>query len=119
MKLSLFVLTGITLLSSVSCTTRIADFTVVSTKNMDLNHSKGYYTSLNDRISGIDKNHILICVPTNPQLSWKEAVDKAIESRNSCVGLSNATIEMGTFYIPLLYGETWYKVEGDLIYLRR
>lgn len=85
---------------------------------MDLNNSRGYMTSPNDRISGIDKNNIIIVFPTNPNLSWKEAIDKAIESRPYCVGLSNVTIEMGGWYIPLIAGESWYEVEGDPIYLR-
>lgn len=98
-----------------ACTTRVADVTVVSTKNMDLKHVAGYTTNYNVRSKGEDLKHIIIFFPTGvPDV--KEAIDNAIEKNGPrCVGLANATISRKSFYIPLLYGQEAFVVEGDPI----
>ncbi len=55
MKIKHLLLAGSVLLA-VSCTTRVADLTVASTKNMDLKHTAGYTTTYNVRSKGEDKN---------------------------------------------------------------
>ena len=63
------------------------------------------------RIKGEDKAHIIIFIPTgNPNV--KEAVDKAIESMPGCVALLDGVIDYKWFYIPYIYGQSAYIVEG-------
>lgn len=77
MKIKHLLLAGSALLA-VSCTTRVADLTVASTKNMDLKHTAGYTTTYNVRSKGEDKKHIIVFFPTGiPDM--KEAIDNAIE----------------------------------------
>lgn len=99
-----------------SCSFRIADFTFLSSKNVDMNHAAGYTTSVNDRKQGQDSAHIIIFIPTG-EADYKEALDKAIEQNGpSCVGLANAKVESGGWYIPYVYGYFWCSVEGDPVY---
>lgn len=105
-------------LSCVSCTQRIADLTFASTKNVDMNAPQGYSTMPNARVTGRDMAHIIICFPTKMP-SPKEAIDRAIEKNGSeCVGLSNAKLESGGWYIPYIYGQAWYEATGDPVYKR-
>lgn len=99
-----------------SCTYRLADFTFLSSKNVDMNHADGYTTAVNDRKQGKDTAHIIIFIPTG-EADYKEALDKAIEQNGSaCVGLANAKVESGWWYIPYIYGRVWCTVEGDPVY---
>lgn len=96
-----------------SCTQRLCDFTVASTKNMDLKHAAGYTTSYNVRSKGEDRKHIIFFIPTGIP-NMKEAIDRAIEKNGpQCVGLANATLEEKWWYIPLIYGQVSYIIEGD------
>ena len=99
-----------------SCVYRLADLTFVSTKNIDINHPDGYVTSSNSRTVGKDTMHVVCVFPitsTNP----KEAIDKAVEQcGTNCVGLSNVVLHRGWWYIPYIYGQEWYKVEGDPVF---
>ena len=95
----------------VGCTTRLGDFTVVSSKNMDVGKR---HLVKGDRVTGIDKKHIIIFIPTGIP-NMKEAVDEAIEKTDGAVGLSDVTIKQGFWYIPYIYGQQWWEVEGNPI----
>lgn len=99
-----------------SCVNRVADLTFASTKNIDLNAPNSYTTNTTQRVSGKDTSHIIITFPTgNP--SPKEAIDRAIEqSGANCIGLSNVVIYGGSWYIPYIYGKSWYEVQGNPVY---
>ncbi len=45
----------------------------------------------------------------------KEALDRAIESVPGAVALADGVIERHSWVIPLIYGRTWYSVEGTPI----
>lgn len=99
-----------------SCVSRLGDFTFISSKNMDINSSQGFSTITNMRSRGKDTAHIVVAVPTGT-CTPKEAMDKAIEKNGvNCVGLSNVKIEHGFWYIPYIYGQEWYAVEGDPVF---
>jgi hypothetical protein len=95
------------------CVHRIGDFTVASTKNMDVkDHTYKIYSG--KRVIGEDKAHIILLFPTGVP-NMKEAMDKAIESSPGAVGLSDVVVKQGSFYIPLIYGQVWYEIEGTPI----
>ncbi len=99
-----------------SCVYRIADLTFASTKNIDMNSPTGYSTSHNARVTGKDTSHYVIAFPIS-SCNAKEAIDKAVEKcGTNCVGLSNVVLSYGWWYIPYIYGQEWYKVEGDPVY---
>lgn len=95
------------------CSTRIADLTYVSTKNVtqaDLASAK----SDGERVTGEDSAHIIVFIPTgNPNA--EEALDRAIEKKKGGVALKNATIESSWFYIPYIYGRSTITVEGEVM----
>lgn len=100
------VLLASTLLSA--CTVRVADMTVGSTKNYDLNANRFVK---GQRVIGED-NYPVILFPTGiPNI--KTAMDKAIEKDRCAVGLSD--VVMSQLNHSFLFGYIGYRVEGNLI----
>lgn len=92
------------------CSQRIVDFTVISSKNIDLSRGADFKRS-STRIKGENKKNIIIFIPTGIP-NAKEAMDKAIESVPGAVGLVDGVITQHSWYIPYIYGEMSIEVEG-------
>lgn len=92
------------------CSVRVTDFTVLSTKNVEWSRA-ATFTKGKTRVEGTDVAHIIIFIPTGAP-NMKEAVDRAIESVPGAVALVDGVVTVNNFYIPLLYGQSSYVVEG-------
>nr|WP_205298847.1 MULTISPECIES: hypothetical protein [Pantoea] len=90
------------------CSMRVADLTVASTKNMNLN-SNGFI--IGKRVTGIDRVPIIILPIGYPNV--KEATDRAIETDKCAVGLTDVVVDENGFY--LLFGFDGFNVKGNLI----
>lgn len=112
MQKTILSLTILILLSTFStgCTTRLIDFTVISSKNIDWSHSNEFRRATK-RAEGIDLVHIIILIPTGVP-NMKEAVDRAIESVPGAVALVDGVLSSRVWYIPYVYGQESYIVEG-------
>lgn len=99
------------------CVSRIADLTLCSTKNIDVKKSL-HRVDETVRNTGRDKKHIILFIPTGSP-NVKEAADEAIEKSPGAVGLSDATIKYGWWWIPYVYGQFWYEVEGNPVFEAR
>ncbi|MGF1707193.1 lipoprotein [Enterovibrio baiacu] len=106
MKKILLVLTALILVSG--CTQRIADLTIGSTKNVNIN---GDNFVEGDRVVGNDTTPIILLPIGVPNV--EEATDAAIEQDACAVALTDITIESGFF--SFLVGAIWYDVEGTLL----
>ena len=96
LKNRLFVLSFTALMFN-SCTQRILDFTLVSSKNIDMSKAASFVKG-NTRVKGVDMVHIIIFIPTGA-INIKEAVDKAIESTPGCVALLDGVIYTKFFFM--------------------
>ncbi len=91
------------------CVTRLVDFTIISTKNIDLAKGADFKRGTS-RVQGEDSVAIIIFIPTGvPNI--KTAIDKAIESVPGAVALLDGVLSQKSFYI-LLFGGCGYIVEG-------
>jgi hypothetical protein len=97
-----------------ACTHRIGDFTVGSTKNIDLKGTL-HRVDETERLVGKDMKPTILFIPTGIP-NMKEAMDRAIEQRVGAVALSNVTVEQEAWVIPFIYGETSFVVEGNPVY---
>ncbi len=93
------------------CVNRIGDFTLASTKNIDLQGGL-HAVSERARVEGSDYKLFLFYIPFGiPNL--EEAMDNAIEQTRGAVGLTNVTVKAGQYglfpYIAIL----GLHVEGD------
>jgi hypothetical protein len=92
------------------CTIRLTDFTMISTKNIELARAATFKRAAN-RTRGKDTTYIIVAVPTG-QPNMKEAIDRAIESVPGAIALVDGVIYSTSWYIPMIYGENSYVVEG-------
>lgn len=99
---ALFLITG--------CSYRVMDFTLISSKNVELSKFPDY-KRVDNRVEGEDTKSIIIIFPTG-RPDGKEAIDKAIESTPGAVALVDGVLTYKYFYIPYIYGESTYVVEG-------
>ncbi|RLC55663.1 MAG: hypothetical protein DRH89_07230 [Candidatus Cloacimonadota bacterium] len=111
MKKIVFGLVIVILLSG--CTTRFIDFTIISSKNIDMSRGAEFYRDRN-RVIGEDSASIIIFIPTGTP-NAKEALDRAIESVQGAVALLDGVISQKFFYIPYIYGESTIIVEGTAL----
>jgi len=110
MKRLIFLMLVLIVLVLTGCTTRLVDFTIISTKNVDLSKAATFQRG-NARIQGVDLVHIIIFIPTGVP-NMKEAIDKALESVNGAVALVDGVVYSKAWYIPYIYGQQSYVVEG-------
>lgn len=92
------------------CSTRLVDFTLISSKNVELSHGELLKRG-SQRVYGEDRKSMIIIIPTG-EPSVKEAMDRAIEKTPGAVGLVDGVVTHKSWYIPYIYGEFWYEVEG-------
>lgn len=112
--LSLSVLASVVLILG-SCTHRLTDFTVISTKNVPLGIESTKIKKADTRVKGVDKSHIIICFPIGSP-NMKEAIDKAIHQYPGCIGLADGVVK-SSFWDAILYGQSSYIVEGTPLYI--
>ena len=92
------------------CVTRLADFTLISTKNIDLTRGASFKRG-QSRVTGIDSVSIIIIIPTGVP-NMKTAIDKAIESVPGAIALMDGVLSQKVWYIPYIFGKSSFVVEG-------
>ena len=97
------------LLLSSGCSTRLIDFTIISSKNVDLSNASEF-TRGTERMEGKDKAHMVLFIPFGVP-SMKEAVDRAIETVPGAVALVDGVV-VYKWWTAGLYGQSSYIVEG-------
>ncbi len=102
------------LLSISSCSHRLTDFTVISTKNVPLGQKATSLKKANQRVKGVDKSHVVLFLPLGMP-NMKEAIDKAIEKYPGAVGLVDGVVKQKG-WTAILYGQNSFIVEGTPIY---
>lgn len=98
-----------------SCTNRLTDFTVISTKNFPIGGNyQPVIEKAQQRVKGKDTKHMVLFIPLGfPNL--KAAIDKAIESYPGAIGLADGVVK-SSGWSAILYGQSSYIVEGTPIY---
>ena len=110
MKLRILLCLVFSIIFITGCSTRLGDFTVISSKNVDLSNFSTQAESGSERVRGVDKGQIIILFPTkHPNI--KDAIDIALEENNAYM-LSDTVLKYEWFYIPYIYGEEKYIAEG-------
>ncbi len=96
------------------CTSRLTDFTVISTKNTPIGTQPINLVKAEKRVKGVDKSHIILFFPIGtPHL--KEAIDRAIEQYPGAVALADGVVK-SKFMDFFFYGQQSYIVEGTPLY---
>jgi hypothetical protein len=102
----IFILLFVVVLSG--CVTRLGDFTLISTKNVDLSKGASFQRG-SLRVKGEDVATIIIFIPTSVP-NMKTAIDRAIETVPGGIALLDAVLSMKAWWF--IFGESGYIVEG-------
>jgi hypothetical protein len=100
-------------LFTTGCSTRVADFTVVSTKNVELSRIDVKKAAVVHNVTGVSREYIITFFPTGTP-SIQKAVDDALHRGGGDV-MTSANVDQGGWYIPLIFGVSYVKVTGDVI----
>jgi len=103
-----FAIISLAILTTSGCTVRVADLTVASTKNFDLN--SGHLVQ-GQRVIGEDSYPVILFPTGIPNV--KTAMDRAIDSEKCAVGLSDLVVTQLNH--SFIVGSIGMRVEGDLI----
>ncbi|MGI9213052.1 MAG: hypothetical protein ACR2HF_11325 [Methylococcaceae bacterium] len=91
------------------CAQRIGDFTLVSSKNIDLTRGADFKRSYT-RIKAEDTVPIILGIPIGIP-NMKTALDRAIEKTPGAVALTDGVVSQKIFNF-IIFGEMGYEVEG-------
>src|SRR5687767_8637216 len=98
-----FTVVGLVSLILTGCTTRLIDFTAISSKNCEIAGSRG------ERVRGEDMTWMIWAIPVGGRPDIKEAVDRAIQRCNGDM-LTDGVLYQKSWW--LLVGQMGYVVEG-------
>lgn len=102
---------ALSLLMMMNCKSRITDFTIISTKNVDLTQMASYKRGT-ARVEGEDKMKVvLFFIPIQIKADLKEAIDKALHSVPGAVGLVDGVVYQTSLW-AFVYWESGFLVEG-------
>ena len=96
-------------LAATGCSVRMGDFTLVSSKNVDLAHGADFKRSAS-RVKGDDIVPIILGIPVGIP-NMKTAIDHAIEKTPGAVGLVDSVVTQKAFNL-IVFGQMGYEVEG-------
>jgi hypothetical protein len=100
-------------LFTTGCSTRVADFTVVSTKNVELSRIDVKKAAVVHNVTGQSRKFIIVLFPTGVP-TIQDAVDDALKRGGGDV-MTSTKVEQGGWYIPFIFGVNYIKATGDVI----
>jgi len=96
-------------LLATGCSMRIGDFTMVSSKNVDMTHGADFKRSA-VRVKADDSVPIILGIPMGAP-NMKTALDRAIEKTPGAIGLVDSVVTQKVFNF-VIFGQLGYEVEG-------
>jgi hypothetical protein len=105
-----FIIITISSLLLSSCTQSLFNFTIVSTKNIELSKLSELEQS-KERVVGEDKAYIIVVIPTNT-IKIDQAISNTINSVPGCVALLDGVVYSKFWYIPYVYGVQKFVIEA-------
>ncbi|MBQ8257515.1 MAG: LysM peptidoglycan-binding domain-containing protein [Bacteroidaceae bacterium] len=97
-----------------SCTHRVTDFTIISTRNVPLGKNATTLAKGDTRVKADDTTPIILYFPIG-RPDMKEAIDKALEKYHGAVALADGVVYYRHWWF-ILFGQNSYIVEGTPIF---
>lgn len=113
-KFGFFMSLLVTMVLLSSCTHRVTDFTIISTRNVPLGKNAATLAKGETRVKADDTTPIILCFSIG-RPNMKEAIDKAIEKYHGAVALADGVVYYRHWWF-LLFGQNSYIVEGTPIF---
>lgn len=93
-----------------SCSQNLFNFTLVSTKSIELENLSSLEKS-NEKTTGEDKASIIIFIPTRT-IKIDQAITNTIDEIPGCVALLDGVVYSKFWWIPYIYGEQRFVIEA-------
>lgn len=106
-KILLFTIVGLIL---TGCSQNLFNFTLVSTKSIELDKLSSLKKSTEKAI-GEDKASLIIFIPTR-MIKIDQAITNTIDAIPGCVALMDGVVYSKFWWIPYLYGEQKFVIEA-------
>jgi hypothetical protein len=106
-KISIVLFTSIIL---TSCSQNLFNFTLVSTKNIELEKLSSLEKS-SERTKGEDKTSIIIFIPAR-KIKIDQAISNTIDGIPGCVALLDGVVYSKFWWIPYIYGQQKIVIEA-------
>lgn len=97
-----------------SCSQRLIDFTIISSRNVPIGKHTVPLHKADKRVKGVSRGAILFAIPVK-RPNIKDAVDRAIDKYPGSVGLVDGVIRSRR-WSALLFGQNSYVVVGTPLY---
>ncbi len=95
------------------CVQRLVDFTIISTRNVEWSRAAEFERS-SKRVTGEHIEHIILIFPTGIP-NMENAIEDAIDKVPGGVALIDGVLRQKSWYIPFLYGQSGYLVDGTVL----
>lgn len=96
------------------CVSRLGTFHMLAPRPVDWSRA-GEFQKVEQRVKGKDHLQIIVVVPTKTQATLETATENALAQVPGAVALQDADVYARFFYIPFIYGESGYYVEGTVV----
>lgn len=113
-KFGFFMSLLVTMVLLSSCTHRVTDFTIISTRNVPLGKNATTLAKGETRVKADDTTPIILYFPIG-RPDMKEAIDKALEKYHGAVALADGVVYYRHWWF-FLFGQNSYIVEGTPIF---
>jgi hypothetical protein len=108
---------GLALTLFLGCTKFHGDYTVLSNRLVRTSEFELSKREKREDVIGEDVAHIIVLIPTKAQVTLEEAIENALDAGGGDV-LTDAKVWFWSWYIPYIYGQQGWRVEGDVINTR-
>ncbi len=94
-----------------SCSQDLFNFTIVSTKNIELEKLSSLKKST-EKTKGEDKASIIIIIIPTKRIKIDKAISNTIDGIPGCVALLDGSVTTKFWYIPYIYGQQKIVIEA-------
>ena len=106
-KIIILSLTGLIL---TGCSQQLFNFTLVSTKSIELKNLSSLKKS-SEKVTGEDKAHWIIIIPTRT-IKIDQAITNTIDAVPGCIALMDGVVYSKFWWIPYIYGQQKFVIEA-------
>lgn len=100
-----------------ACSIDHGNYSVMSNKIVRINEFDLDKSNRVKHVKGIDRSHIIFFHKTKNTPNLSDALSDALKKGDGDV-MTDVTVTEWTWYIPLIYGQSGWTVEGDVVKTR-
>lgn len=100
-----------------ACSVNHGNFTVLSNKIVNINDFDLDKADRIKNIKGVDRAHVIMFFPTKSNPNLSDALNEAFRKADGDV-MTDVTVTSWGWWIPYIYGQNGWTVEGDVVKTR-